>query len=400
MKKILMLVIIMLFVNPFLSLGSIVKVKGDTMVQIWGFLDSEYGVQNHSTDFFKTNTTTLSQNFEETSFTSRSQVRLGFRFVNKETNTIGNIAMDSWKKYGFGLMLAYVKHKISRYASVTLGYDWSLVNERTLHALSSTFRPYPAGFQGSKRTSQVRLDFNFDGENVAPGVSLGFEYRNNKDGVTIGKNDLNGKVISNSGIDNSRTNIPAIVAQARLGVKTDFGSPSNIMAFYEIQPIYLFYDKNEHKKYPYLYSIASTINISNLSLKGQFIHTHGFTGINGVAGNGFDVYSYIYKNNKLITRDSNALGCELDYNLKKIKLITAYTYLNVYNKNSDGDYFLKNEVKKAKAYYLMGIVKLTKVTRLFIQWCHIRTTYAKGDLDGNFAKASGNLVWAGYRMYF
>ena len=387
------------------SFASAVTIKGSTRAAMYGFFDSEMGWSEKSTPaFFRSNTSFQKSGFKgKTSSASRGQVRLGFKFKNIDTNTSGNITMDSWPK-NFKLILSYVKQPIGKNLYIIIGKDWSLVNQRYFHFSCFVFKPYAAGFQGSKRNPQVQIGYKKDFGNYILNISASGEYMNAKHGIVIGKNiSSSGKVISDSSIIADRKTIPAIVGQAKLSFKTGFGKPSQFLAYYAIQPIYLDCGDKEHKKISYLYSFASKINIHGFSLIGQYLHTSGLSGIAGIMGNSLKTYSYLYKNNKIIKRNSDALGFEAVSPLmvSRLRIIFGYVYLNFTNDEESNDFFFENEAERVKTAYIMSVINITKVTKIFMEWNNIRTKYSSDNkCDGDFEEASGNQFFIGYRWYF
>ncbi len=142
------------------SFASAVTIKGSTRAAMYGFFDSEMGWSEKSTPaFFRSNTSFQKSGFKgKTSSASRGQVRLGFKFKNIDTNTSGNITMDLWPK-NFKLILSYVKQPIGKNLYIIIGKDWSLVNQRYFQFSCFVFKPYAAGFQGSKKNPQVQIGY-------------------------------------------------------------------------------------------------------------------------------------------------------------------------------------------------------------------------------------------------
>ncbi len=399
------LVISLLFFSSKPSPASTLTIKGNTVVSMYGFFDSETGWNTKSSPaFFKSNTSFQKVGIKgKTSSESRGQLRLGFKFKNIDAKTSGNITMDSWPN-NFRLILSYVKQPIGKDMFIIIGKDWSLVNQRLFKFSSLVFKPYAAGFQGSKRNPQVQIGYRKDFGSYVLALSASGEYLNAKHGIVIGKNiSPSGLIISDSAIVSQRKTIPAIAGQVRLQFKTGFGKPSQVIAYYELQPVYLGYGNGERKENSYLYSFASKINIFGFSLIGQYLHTAGLSGIAGIMGNSLKTYSYLYKNDEIIKRKSDALGFETVSPLieKRFKVILGYVYLNFTNDRQSNDYFLKNEATRVKTTYIMSVVNITKVTKLIMEWDNIRTRYASDNkCDGNFNEASGNQFFVGYRWYF
>ncbi len=387
------------------ALASVVKTSNtSTLVSMYGFLDYANGWSTKTEpSFYQSNTTfKFKDSRNKTLFASRAQVRLGFKFKSADTNTFGNVMTDSWPG-DFTLELAYVTHKIGKHIFVTIGKDWSLVNQRLFHFSSFTFKPYAAGFQGSKRITQIQTTYTGSFKGMDLKLSVAFEDRNTENGVIIGENiSPNGEKIASSGISSIRKNMPAVVGNAVLVFKTGFGKPSKLMAYYETMPLYLECKDKEHRENAYLYSIASRINIGKLSLIGQYIHTLGMSGIAGIKGNSLKTFSYIYDNGEIIKRTSDTFGGEVYIKcLKSLGINVGYVYLKFKNKDTNSDYFLKNEVKSVSTAYVAGVVNVTKVTKLFVEWDRIKTRYAaENTYGGNFEKAFGNQLFVGYRMYF
>jgi len=342
-------------------------------VSIYGFVGYEGGFSTKSSSsFYKSNTSYKKSSLKgKTTFDSMGQIRLGFKFNSEDRKTFGNIRMDSLPTGDLKLKLAYVKHNIGKHLSVMVGRDWSLVNQRYFRFSSFTFKPYAAGFQGSKRTVQLTFRYNKDFGNNLAIFSFGFEDRDSKNGVIVGKNKQAGKEIASSDISFFRKKLPAFVGQIKLKLKTDFGTPSTVMAYYETMPLYLECKDKEHKETAYLYSLASKLNVGRVTFIGQYLHTLGMSGISGISGNALKTFSYIYENNRVIKRKSDAIGIETCFTpIHGIGITVGYVNLKFSNKKADNAYFLKNEVKNVKTLYISGVFSLTKCTKLFIIWNH------------------------------
>ncbi len=400
-------VVLCLFFAVFLqgrAVASALHTDGSTRVSVYGFLDYEGGFCKHfSSSFYRSNTSyKYTSSIGTTTFYSRSQVRFALDFKNADTKTSAKIMVDSWPE-DFQLELAYVKHSIGKHCSITFGKDWSLVNQRYFHFSSFVFKPYAAGFQGSKRTPQITFKYIKDMRGNFVSFALGVEDRNSKDGIVVGKNIMfSGNEISYSNISSFVKVAPAFVGQIVLGFKTGFGAPSNIMAYYEAMPIYLECKTKKHKETAYLYSIAGKLHINRITLIGQYLHTLGFSGIAGITGNSLKTFSYIYTQQNIIKRQSNTFGVEIAFKpIDSIDLAAGYVDLNFFNHKTNDNYFLKNEVKNVKTIYVSGIFNITKLTKLFIEWDNIKTKYAiDNSMSGNFHNATGSQLFFGYRMYF
>ncbi len=383
--------------------ASPMQTNGSTITSMYGFLDYESGwTTKSSPSFYQSNTSShIIKSKGKTSSSARGQLRLGFKFKNPDIATFGNIMADSWPG-DFNLELAYVKHKIGKHILITIGKDWSLVNQRYFRYSSFVFKPYAAGFQGSKRTPQIAIRYKESFKNSSICFSVAGEYRNSKNGVIIGRNESkSGGLIASSSISSFASSIPAIAGQILFNFKTNFGQPSQIMAYYEIMPVYLESNSAEYRENAYLYSIASRLNIKKISLIWQYLHTLGMSGVAGVSGNSFKTFSYINENGYIIKRTSDTLGAEtLIKPTEKFCFALGYTNLNFKNRNKDDDYFLKNEVKRVQTAFAACVINITKITKLFIGFDRIKTKYSTDNKDGGFALAYGSKLFVGYRMYF
>jgi len=379
------------------------KTNSSAVASMYGFLDYGSGwTTKSSPSFYQSNTSAhIIKSKGKISLSARGQLRLGFKFKNPDISTFGNIMADSWPN-DFNLELAYVKHKIGKHILIIIGKDWSLVNQRYFHYSSFTFQPYAAGFQGSKRTPQIAIRYKENLKNSNVCFWIAGEYRDSKNGVTIGENkSSSGNLIASSGISSFISTFPAIAGQILFNFKTGFGQPSQIMAYYEIMPVYLESSNAKYKENAYLYSIASKLNIKKISLIWQYIHTLGMSGIAGISGNSFKTFSYINENGYIIKRTSDALGAEtLVKPTRKLYFTLGYVNLNFKNKNKDDDYFLKNEVKRVQTAFASCVVNITKITKVFVEFDRIKTKYSTDNKYGDFAKAYGSKLFIGYRMYF
>ena len=330
---------------------------------------------------------------------SKGFVRIGFVFINPRAGTMSNITVDSWPG-NFNLILAYIKQNLGNNYYIIVGKDWSLVEQHTFS--SYCFVPFPAGFQGSKRFSQVQLMKQIYYKNTVIAPKIAIEYRPDKNGVVIMKNisKANGSVISDSNIINARKSIPAIAINLSLLFAKGFLPLSRIYGFFEVQPIYLFYNGSEHKENPCVVGGGVNINLPfNVSIASEYIHAIGMVGVSGIMGNNFKTYSYVYHNGKLIKRSSDAFNIEAKLRLSKNFAVSAgLDSVSFSNMNYSDSFFLKNEVKKVATAFTMINYRLTRVSKIFAEFKNIKTKYSIG--NGNFEEAIGKQYWIGYRYFF
>ena len=330
---------------------------------------------------------------------SRAFTRIGFKIFNPSTKTKANITLDSWPQ-NFNLMLAFVRQGLGDGFYVTVGKDWSLVEEHTFS--SYCFLPFPAGFQGSKRFAQVKLSKKIFYRSMVFKSSVSLEYRPNKNGVVIGKNvnQKDNAIIAESGINSSRTEVPAIALNLSLAFRQDPIKMGRVYTFAELEPIYLYFDNKEHRENPYTLGCGLGFSFPfGLTVASEYIYTLGMSGVSGIEGNNLKTFSYLYENGDFIKRESNAYNIEVKFKLYKgLAFAGGFDFVCFKNNGSSNSFFLKNEVKHVKTTFLMLETNTTKVTKLFIEFRKIETKYAVS--LGKFYESTGDQIWAGYRYYF
>ena len=330
---------------------------------------------------------------------SRAFTRIGLKIFNPLTKTKANITLDSWPK-DFNLMLAFVRQGLGDGFYITVGKDWSLIEEHTFS--SYCFLPFPAGFQGSKRFVQIKLSKKIFYNDVTFKPSISLEYRPEKNGVVIGKN-INQKdktIIAESGINSSRTNIPAIALNLSLTFRQNPINLGRVYTFAELESIYLYFDGKEHRVNPYTVGCGLDLNFPfSLTVASEYIHTLGMSGVSGIMGNNLKTFSYLYRSGGLVKRESSAFNIEGKFRLsKKLMFAGGFDFVSFKNKNSSDSLFLKNEVKNVRTGFIMLEINTTKLTKLFIEFRKIETKYAIS--LGKFTETDGDQFWAGYRYYF
>lgn len=383
-KRMIFQIFFVLIVFSVSANAGVLTVGDKSNVRIYGFFDYETGYNNNSrTPFFGSNTAFL---HSSSSYYSREQVRLGF--VIKGHNLVSNITMDSWPK-DFNLMLGFVKHKLSRHFAITIGRDWSIVNFRYFKYSSYTLRPYVVGFQGSKRTNQLKITYFNDFGDFALKFSTAFEDRLREDGVVEGKNKM-----SNSMVNDVNSNIFAWGLNAKLYVNTGLGKPSELMAFYEVSPAYIYGNFGRKRVFPYVLSAATKININKIFFILQDVYEYGMTGIVGIKGNRIKDYSFIYKNHKFFSRKSNTIGFEIGSRiLRRLFVVGGYTSTIFH-----GEKFLKGEMKSSDTLFLSSVISTTRITKLIILYSYIKNKIASN--DNIFSTKRGYNFVVAYRYYF
>ena len=387
--------------TQFSSFAAELYIKKPFRATIYGWLSYENSYSKKTvimsnTSYVSPKNAILSSKWKQN---SRTFARIGFKIFNHLTKTKANITLDSWPQ-NFNLMLAFVRQDLGNGFYVTVGKDWSLVEEHTFS--SYCFLPFPVGFQGSKRFAQVKLSKEIFYSNMVFKPSISLEYRPNKNSVVIGKN-INQKgsaTIAESGINSSRTDIPAIALSLSLTFRQNPINAGRVYTFAELEPIYLYFDNKEHKENPYTLGCGLDFGFPfGLTVASEYIHTLGMSGVSGIEGNNLKTFSYLYKNGDFIKRESNAYNIEGKFRLSKgLAFAGGFDFVYFKNKGSSNSFFLKNEVKHVKTTFLMLEMNTTKLTKLFIEFRKIETKYAVS--LGKFYDSTGDQIWAGYRYYF
>lgn len=387
-----------------------------------------------------------SSSSDKLNYTTKIWARIMFRVFNREIGTMGMIMMDSWPFNEFRLKRALIRQYLSDDLYITVGKTRSLINIRAFSFSNRIFKPYLVGFQGEEWTTQAVLTYFKDMGNSSLVLSMGVEDR---DPFIIGTNG-HGRDTVNSYVTDVRRKWPAPVGQVRYNFRLAPGRPSVLMVFGELMPAYFTVENvtevvngnnthggphgggnraygggtstsgsagaggghgssgtttkityDELGRLAFIYGALARVNLRRITFVAEYLHSRGMMSFAGVGGNSLRTFSYVYHDGKLIQRESDVLGVQAIVTpIRRLRLAGGYVYFNVSNWNYSDDYFLKNEVKRVKTFFLMGTFNIYGNFNLFAQWTHMKTRYAID--EGEFTSRTGREWTVGirYRFFF
>jgi hypothetical protein len=328
-----------------------VAVKGDTAVNMYGFIRFEVGYASDMASSIYNNVPVKTDSDDE-SYQSNAQItRIGFNFNNADANVGGKIEGDFWGGK-FRIRHAYIKHTFDNFY-LQAGRYWGI----ELDAIR-TFSPAwvsPAGFNGASRAPQVQLGGSFDLGGATLKTKLAFE-----------DVDYTGNVIKKT--------FPVTAAYVATDLNTGFGKPAEVYALGMFAPVKISTGTGTTNKTGYAYAIGVTVPVSMVTVQGEYLYGKG---MNGLAGASITPASYIGDDaQKFYAWNAEA----------KISPVSCLSFAAGY------DYLKFKGEEGYKMYTVFGNVqyKTTKHTTLKLEWQH-------ADIDGG---DNGDRYYAAYVYSF
>ena len=388
---------------PVTSQAGTVAVKGDTAVQMYGFVWAEYnwinqagGDADHSNmpipDANAGDSKLYQATYDKTKAeTSMGITRIGFTFKNEDANLTGKIeggfahAGDNYR-----LRLAYAKHQLKNFY-VEIGQDWIL--EENFASISASFQP-PAGFgEGILRKPQVRVGTNLDMGSANLDLALAFEWENN---TAVSTSD--GAPTGWTTASVNRYVFPATVAKGVLHFETGFGAPAKFYAWGSLIPVYVSADDSyvDESETSYAFGTGVSVPVSMVTIGGNFQYSDGATNYAGVSDD-LQPASYYVKGGDDEDTEMYAWNANVQFKPMPYLAVGAeYDYVEFKNDSvfTNGD--------KPEVQTFVGNVKIntTKYTQLTLEWRHVKAEdFDKTGLtdDDSF---SGDQVYALYKYNF
>ncbi len=328
-----------------------VAVKGDTAVNMYGFIRFEAGYADDMAGSIYKNVPVKTDSDEEHYQTNAQITRIGFNFKNADANVGGKIEGDFWGGK-FRIRHAYIKHTFDNFF-VRIGRYWGI----ELNAIR-TFSPAwvsPAGFNGASRAPQVAMGGSFDLGGATLKAQLAFE-------------DVNytGAIVKKT--------FPVTAAYVATDIDTGFGKPAEVYALGMLAPVKIATGTGTSNETGYAYAVGATVPVSMVTIQGEFLYG---SGMNGLAGASITPPSYVGDD----SQDFYAWNVEAKVSpVSCLSIAAGYDYLKF--KDADG----------YKMYTIFGNIqyKTTKYTTLKLEWQH-------ADIDGG---DNGDRYWAAYVYSF
>jgi hypothetical protein len=330
-----------------------VAVKGDTAVNLYGFIRYEAGYTNDMGSFYDNIPAFQST---EKNFESNAKItRIGLTFKNADANVSGRIEGDFWHG-NYRLRRAYVQHDFDNFY-VKAGQEWGI---ETINTFSAAWVS-PAGFNGHIRMPQVQLGSKFDlgGANLT--AKLAFEDANY------------------TGSQYVRKTVPNIVANISTSFDTGFGKPANVYVWGLATPMKVDYGMGEKSKTPVAFAAGFVLPVSMVTLEAEYLYGKG---LNGLAGSDYTPASYDSTGNA-----NKFYAWNVEAKIKPVSCLSiaaGYDYLK-----------FKDDNTKFQSYFANLAYNTTKYTKLVLEWDHVK---AKGFSE--VAKDKGDRYFLSYTYSF
>ena len=387
--------------TPVTASAGTVAVKGDTKVQIYGFINYMAGwvKKMEGTQAGFINMPDLKGTNDNTKFASTTErTRLGLNFKNEDANLTGKFEGD-FVGGTFRLRRAFVKHQFDNFY-VLIGQEWGI---EEVHRFSDA-KNSPAGFNGHTRMPQVQIGTNLDLNGATLGLALALE---DKDYMGNGKIVVKG---ADNGIPYTHTyyiglkkreTMPGIAARANLGINTGFGNPAQVYAWGLAEPVKInvpgtYTDPSlikEKSEAPVVFGAGFSLPVSMVTVQSEYIYGKGTNKFAGLTAYNDDIPSYYADNNGNVKANKfNAFNIEAKVApMPNVSVAGGYDYLK-FTKNVPGGY----DKPKVETYFGNIAYNTTKYTKLVLEWDHV-----KGETEGNNSSSvDGNMYWLSYTYSF
>ena len=386
--------------TPTVASAGTVAVKGDTQVQLYGFLRYEAGWANDMQGTVtNTNVPYISEEGNSNDVDSKtkfystvSRTRLGLNFKNEDANLTGKFEGDFAPGH-YRIRRAFVEHHFKNFY-VLIGQEWRL---EEIHTFSANWNS-PAGFNNAARMPQVRVGTNLDLNGATLDLALALE-----------DHDYTGM--------KKRVTMPAISAKANLGIETGFGNPAHIYAWAVAQPVKILdptdpnydptdsnYDPNkvdEKSETPVVFGAGFSLPVSMVTLESEYIHGEGSNGFAGLRAYNDRIPSYYDDNGDVGTNKFNAYNIEAKVApMPNVSVAAGYDYVK-FTKDLSNNPKVDNgnglDEPKIETYFANVAWNTTKYTKLVLEWDHVEGDTGDNDTD---LDENGNQYWLRYTYYF
>ncbi|AEA34484.1 hypothetical protein [Hippea maritima] len=387
---------------PVSAQAGTVAVKGDTQVQMYGFIRYIAGwtnkMETNTSEFlnmpYKDYSGQDDPSSNDTKFMSSTyQTRLGLNFKNEDANLTGKIEAHFYDG-SFGIRKAYIQHNFDNFY-LRIGRDYGL--ELDGGSFSTAFEA-PVGMNGASRNPQIKAGTSFDlgGAKLDAGLALEDVSYTNVSGV------------NNASI--SRKVMPGVAAKLALSFETGFGAPARIYAYGMITPLKIKYldttgKYTEKSKTPVIFGTGLKLPVSMVTLNVNYVYGKGatkFAGLNEDTNNNIITpYSYYYDGSSLNTNRFDAFNIEAKIKpMPCVAVAGGYDYAKF--KHSYGLTTAGNKDQKpyVSTYFANVAIQTTKYTQLTLEWRHVEDKYFQTDTNGDDVKVKGNQYFMRYTYSF
>ena len=351
-----------------------VTVKGDTQVQLYGFIKATFawdkqmtGDPDHSNmPNYKGKTQLSKDTYDKINYDGYSGItRLGLKFKNADANLVGGIEAG-FHESGDTLRLrrAYIQHNLDNFY-VLIGKEWIL--EDMFTSITAGFDS-PAGFnEAIARVPEVKVGTNLDLGSANLDLALAFE-SGSKSAVTDGDFDGgDGKYA----LEVTRVIMPYPAARAVLNFETGFGAPATAYVWGSLIPVKVS-DKNDgayksdDSETSYAVGVGLKVPVSMVTVGLNYQYSKGATGYAGV--DDYTPASYYYVNGDVEETKMNAFEANVVVSpMPCVSVGAEYDFVEFKNDEAFDD-------NKPKVHtYLANVkIKTTKYTTLTLEWRHVK----------------------------
>ncbi len=323
--------------TPAANAGT-VAVKGDTAVNMYGFIRFEAGYAKDMASSIYHNVPVDTDSDDEHYETNANITRVGLTFNNADANVGGRIEGDFWGGK-FRLRRAYIKQTFDNFYLLA-GQEWGLEND-AIRTFSAAWES-PAGFNGAARMPQIQLGGTFDLSGASVTAKLAFEDANYTESSVVQKKRF-----------------PAIAAYLATDIDTGFGKPAEVFGYGIAAPLKIKVGNDTDDKTAYGFAVGATVPVSMVILQGEYLYGKGMNKLAGVDVDGMTPPSYFEGD----AQKFYAWNAEAKINpMSCLSVAAGYDYLKF------KDY---NGYKMYTAFANISY-KATKYTTLTLEWDHAK----------------------------
>jgi len=401
--------------TPATSQAGTVSVKGDTQVQMYGFVLANFSWDKQMAgkgnpdfsnmpkrDSVNDDTQLYKDTYNKTNFSTNTyRARIGFSFKNREAGIKGKIEGDFNHDSNFRLRKAYIRHNFDNFY-LLIGQEYVLedISSESISAGDAS----PAGFnEGVSRVPQVRIGTNLDLGGASLDLAFAFESGSKK--AVKSSSEANA-------LEVNRVVMPYTAARAILHFDTSFGAPVQAYVWGSVIPVKLSdktkddesiatktgdYNVSDKSKTSYAFGVGAKVPVSMVTIGANYQYSKGATNYAGLSD--YQPASY-YSNGKDDVEDTKMQAFNANVVVSPMPSLSVgaeYDYVEFKN----DDVFTGNDKPKVTTYLGNVKIKTTKYTTLSLEWRHVKAekfdSIPNGPKDDKF---SGDQFYALYKYTF